>query len=277
MNEIGITTLILIVVNGLVTYKGLKSVTFFNNFSFNIDQILVEKDFKRLITSGFLHANWTHFLFNVITLYIFGKSLETSIGIPAFLLVYTMSLIGGNLFTLFIHRNHPDYSAIGASGAISGVIFAFVGMFPGLEMGLLLIPIHIPAWIFGIAYVLYSIYGIKTQSDKIGHEAHLGGGIVGLFIAIILKPSILATNTFAILLILIPSLVFLFFIIKKPYLLLLSNPFSKSKGLLTQEDKYNTHKLEKQEELDKLLDKISTKGYDKLTKKEKQRLNDLSK
>lgn len=277
MEEIGIITLLLIIANGIVTYKGLKDFVFFDSFLFNVDRILVDKDYKRLITSGFLHADWAHFGFNMITLYLFSQSLESYIGIYAFLALYFASLIGGNLLALYIHRNHSDYSAIGASGAVSGLVFASIGLFPGMEIGFILLPIFIPAWLYGIAYVLYSIYGIKTKKDNIGHEAHLGGGIVGLLIAIGINPSIIETNYFPIILILIPSLTFLYLIVKKPHFLIVQNPFSKSKNVFTIEDKYNSIKATKQNELDRILDKINKKGYDKLSKKEKDKLNELSK
>lgn len=277
MEEIGILTLTLIIVNGIVTYKGLKDVIFLDKFSFNVDHVLGNKEYKRLVTSGFLHVNWTHFGFNMITLYFFSRGLESSIGVIPFLLLYMGSLIGGNVFALYIHKNHPDYTAVGASGAVSGLIFASIGLFPGMEIGFILLPISIPAWLYGIAYVLYSIYGIKTQRDNIGHEAHLGGGVIGLLIALLIQPTIMTTNYLPILLILVPSLIFLLLIIKKPHLLIISNPFSKSKNAYTIEDTYNDHKASKQVELDKILDKIHKKGYDKLSKKEKDRLNELSK
>ncbi|MBC2846744.1 rhomboid family protein [Winogradskyella flava] len=277
MEEIGIIALLLIIANGIVTYKGLNDFIFFDKFLFNVDRILVDKDYKRLVTSGFLHADWTHFTFNMITLYLFSQSLEVYIGIPAFIALYFVSLIGGNLLALYIHRNHPDYSAIGASGAVSGLVFASIGLFPGMEIGFILLPIFIPAWLYGIAYVLYSIYGIKTKKDNIGHEAHLGGGIVGLIIAIGINPSIIQTNYFPIILILIPSLTFLYLIVKKPHFLIVQNPFSKTKNVVTIEDKYNSNKASKQNELNRILDKINKKGYDKLSKKEKDKLNDLSK
>lgn len=277
MREIGIISFIFIIVNGLVTYKGLKDFLFFNKFLFNVDKILVNKEYKRLVTSGFLHVDWTHFIFNMITLYLFGENLEFSIGILAFLALYFGSLIGGNLFALYINKNHSDYSAVGASGAVSGLVFASIGLFPDMKIGFLLLPINIPAWLFGLGYVLYSIYGIKSKKDNIGHEAHLGGGVIGLLIAISINPSIIHTNYFPIILILLPSLLFLFLIIKKPYFLLVDNPFSKSKRNYTIEDKYNSKKVENQIELDKILDKINKKGYDNLTKKEKERLSELSK
>ncbi len=277
MEEIGIITLSILVVNGLVTYKGLKDSSFLDQYSFKVDEVLFNKDYKRLITSGFLHANWTHFLFNMITLYLFSDSLEAIFGIPSFLLIYFGSLIGGNLFALYVHRNHSDYSAIGASGAVSGLIFASIVLFPGMEIGFILLPIQIPGWLFGIAYVAYSIYGIKSQRDNIGHEAHLGGGVIGLIIAILLNASILETNLFPIALILVPSLVFLFLLIKMPHLLIVSNPFTKSKGLHSIEDQYNTNKINKQSEIDKILDKINKKGYENLSKKDQERLKELTK
>ena len=277
MREIGIISFIFIIVNGLVTYKGLKDFLFFNKFLFNVDKILVNKEYKRLVTSGFLHVDWTHFIFNMITLYLFGENLEFSIGILAFLALYFGSLIGGNLFALYINKNHSDYSAVGASSAVSGLVFASIGLFPDMKIGFLLLPIDIPAWLFGLIYVLYSIYGIKSKKDNIGHEAHLGGGVIGLLIAISINPSIIHTNYFSIILILLPSLLFLFLTIKKPHFLLVDNPFSKSKRNYTIEDKYNSKKVENQIELDKILDKINKKGYDNLTKKEKERLSELSK
>ncbi|MBW1294995.1 rhomboid family intramembrane serine protease [Aquimarina litoralis] len=277
MKEIGIITLSIILVNGIVSYKGLKDLVFFNKFLFNVDQILIHKDYKRLITSGFLHGDWTHFGFNMITLYLFSRGLEEAIGIPAFITVYFGSLIGGNLLALYIHRKHPDYSAIGASGAVSGLVFASIGLFPGMEIGFIFLPVFIPAWLYGIAYVLYSIYGIKTQKDNIGHEAHLGGGIVGILMAIGIHPNIIYVNYLPIILILIPSLTFLYLISRKPHLLIVQNPFSKSKNVYTLEDRYNSNKVSKQNELDKILDKINKKGYDKLSKKEKEKLDRLSK
>ena len=277
MEEIGILTLIIIIINGLVTYKGLKDYTYLNKYSFKTDRILVDKDYKRLFTSGFLHVDWMHFIFNMMTLYFFSEGLESYIGIPAFFALYFSSLLGGNLLALYIHRNHYDYSAIGASGAVCGLVFASIGLFPGMIIGFILLPISIPAWIFGIGYILYTIYGIKAQRDNIGREAHLDGGIVGLLVACALKPGILNTNYPTILLILIPSLTFLILIIKMPHLLIIQNPFSKSKTAYTFEDKYNTAKATKQTELDKLLDKINEKGYDKLSKKVRERLNELSK
>jgi membrane associated rhomboid family serine protease len=124
------------------------------------------------------------------------------------------------MLSLFIHQHHGNYRAIGASGAVCGIIFAAIALFPGIEIGFIFIPIPIPGWIFGIIYALYTIYGIKSNLGNIGHEAHLGGGIIGLLVAIALVPSVLTTNLFAISMIAIPTLGFIVVLIVKPNLLI---------------------------------------------------------
>ena len=275
MQEITAAGLIILIITAIVSYKGIKDSSFLDSYSFHVDEILVNKDFKRLITSGFLHLNWIHLGLNMLTFYFFSYSLEMTVGVENFLIIYFASLIGGNLFALFIHRNHADYSAVGASGAISGLVFASIALFPGIEIGFLLIPISIPGWAYGLLYVLVSIYGIKSKFGNIGHEAHLGGGLIGLLIAIFMMPQILILNPVPILFILIPSLIFLFMIIKKPEILLIENFFS-GKGFRTIEDNYNLNKRSKEKELDLLLDKINRKGLKSLTKKEREKLNQLS-
>ena len=107
----------------------------------------------------------------MITLACFSNGLETELGAVKFLTIYFGSLIGGDLFSLVIHREHGDYSSVGASGAISGIIFASIALFPGMEISLLGVHLYIPAWAYGLLYVLISIYGIRSQSiiEKVGN------------------------------------------------------------------------------------------------------------
>src|SRR5437764_2427325 len=181
MNSFFPISFVLIVINFLVSYKGFKDSTFYNKYSFRIDAIQY-KDYKRLVTSGFLHVNWMHLIFNMLALYFFSGSLELYLGAVKFLLIYFLSLIGGDLLSLFIHRNDPDYDSVGASAGVNGIIFAAIALFPGMSLGLLFIPISIPGWLFGLVYVLYSIYGIRSRRNNIGHDAHLGGALVGLIV-----------------------------------------------------------------------------------------------
>ncbi len=270
--------IILLLINLVISYKGFKDKLFFDNYMFQVDRVLIDKDYKRLVTSGFLHANWSHLVFNMISLYLFSSLLEQKVGAFYFILIYFISLVGGNLLALFVHREHADYSAIGASGAVCGVIFASIAVFPGIGIVFIILPLSIPSWLYGILYVGYSIYGIKSQKGNIGHEAHLGGVLIGMLLTIFLYPNAIVENYITISIIAIPTLVFIYLIITKPHILLVdSYNFKKRKSTLDMDHKYNEDEVSKQKELDKLLDKISRKGIDSLSKKEKQKLEDHSK
>jgi hypothetical protein len=213
----------------------------------------------------------------MISLYFFSSGLEHVIGGFEFLIIYLGSLVGGNLLTLLIHKNHGDYSAVGASGAICGVIFASIALVPGLEIGLFILPLHIPGWIFGLVYVLASIYGIRSKSENIGHESHLGGGLIGMMIAILLHPSAVLINWFPIIMILVPSVVFMYFIIRKPGYLLVDNYFFRTHDNYTLEDRYNLTRRNKEQEIDRILEKIHKNGVKSLTRQEKEKLEAFSK
>ncbi len=279
MDHIGIITFIIILANIAVSYQGLKSDDFLDKYSFEVDELLIRKDYKRLLTSGFLHVSWVHLLFNMLSLFLFGADLERSLGPAMFLLLYMCSLVGGNLFALYIHRNHGDYSCVGASGAITGIVFAAIAYYPGMQIGMIVIPVYVPAWLYGLLYVLYTIYGIKEQHDHIGHEAHLGGGLTGLILIVLLYPATLLINSLAIALIFIPCVVFLYLIVSRPAFMLLERPFGsqKPKPYDLTEEKYYSSKRNKERELDELLDKINENGIQSLTKKEKEKLEELSK
>ncbi|MFB9078338.1 rhomboid family intramembrane serine protease [Flavobacterium procerum] len=267
---------IIIIINFLFSYKGFNDKVFYDKYKFKVDKILINKEYYRLISSSFLHIDWQHLCFNMLSLYFFFGLVEAQLGIPQFLILYFASMIGGDLLALFIHRNHGDYSAVGASGAVCGIIFASIALFPGIGIVLFFV-VSIPAWLYGILYVAYAIYGIKSQRENIGHEAHLGGALIGMLTAIALYPSALKENYITILVISIPCIVFIYLIVTRPHFLLIDNYFFKSKTKYYSIDhKYNEQKKNKQEELDRLLDKIGKNGIGSLTKKEKQRLEELS-
>ena len=276
METIGFISIIIIIANLIVSYKGFSDRNFYARYSFEVEKILIYKDYKRLITSGFLHVNWMHLIFNMLALYFFSGSLESYIGPVYYLIIYFSSLIGGDLLSLFIHKNQGDYGSVGASGAISGIIFASIALFPRMRIGMLFLPISLPAWLFGLLYILYSIYGIRSKRDNIGHDSHLGGGVIGMLIAIILYPSSLADNLLPILLIFVPAAVFIYIIITRPGFLLIDNYFFKKHNFYSVDHKYNYEKRQQQNELDDLLDKINKRGYNSLSSKEKERLKELS-
>ncbi len=275
MPFISIST-ILIIMNVVTSYRGFKDQFFYDRYSFIVDAVLVHKDYKRLMTSGFLHVNWTHLVFNMIALIFFSGGVESYLGPIKFILIYISGLLGGNLLSLFIHRFAGDYSSVGASGAINAVIFASIALFPGMDISLFFLP-AIPGWLFGLIYVVISIYGIRSRSENVGHDAHLGGGLAGVLFAIILSPSILITNTFTIAVIALPAIAFIAFIVYKPQALLIDNLFYKNHHNYTVEDRYNLNKINKQKELDRLLEKIHKRGISSLSKKERANLKEYSK
>ncbi|MDJ1467215.1 rhomboid family intramembrane serine protease [Cytophagaceae bacterium YF14B1] len=274
MQEIELIGLSIILITLIVSYQGIKNSSFFDKYSFQVDKILKEKDYKRFITSSFLHVSWMHLLFNMMAFYSFSEGLGMMVGGLRLLLIYVGSIIGGDLFSLYIHRNHPDYTSAGASGGICGLMFASIGLFPDMQIGIFMTPFSLPGWAYGFLFVLISIYGIKSQRGNIGHEAHLGGGVIGLIIALIMVPESFINNMVPILFILVPTLVFIYYIIARPGFLLFPN--WEDQGLLTKEDKYNAAKRAKEKEIDRLLDKINKKGMDQLSEKEKERLKQLS-
>ena len=117
-------SVILIIINCYVSWKGFNDRNFFERYEFSIEKVRIYKQYYRLITSGFLHVNWMHLIFNMLALYFFSASVEYFFGPLQFLLIYFISMIGGDLLSLFIHRYDSGYSSVGASGAVCGIIFA---------------------------------------------------------------------------------------------------------------------------------------------------------
>jgi membrane associated rhomboid family serine protease len=187
----------LIVLTALVSYQAFKDTILFSKLMFNPYLIHHQKQIHRIITHGFVHADTPHLLFNMFTLYLFGGHIEYvfselfgSIGWLYYLLLY----IGGVIFSSFSsyikYYNKPNYNAIGASGAVSAVVFAFILIFPTQKIGLFFIPPFIPGWIFGFLYLAYSHWMSKKQMDNIGHEAHFWGAVFGFLFTLFLKPEL---------------------------------------------------------------------------------------
>jgi membrane associated rhomboid family serine protease len=272
----GMISLLIIIVTVVVSYKGFKDHFFFEKYEFGVDKVRLYRDYKRLITSGFLHVNWMHLIFNMLGLYFFSGALTSLLDVYQFLLIYFASMVGGNLLSLIIYKNQGDYTAVGASGAVCGVIFASIALEPRASILLLFIPM--PGWVFGLLYIGLTIYGVRSKRDNIGHEAHLGGAIIGMLLAICLRPAALLENYIYILIIIIPTLVFIYLIITKPHILLIDNLFFKTHtDHYSIDHKYNEKKTNQQQEIDKILDKISKRGINSLSQKEKQMLKDFSK
>jgi membrane associated rhomboid family serine protease len=269
-------TLFLTLITVIFSYQGLQNKIFFDKYAFNIEGVLKYKEYYRLISSGFLHGSWWHLLFNLYALFSFGETLEAVIGGTNFLFIYFVSLIGGNILSLYIHRFDSQYSAIGASGAVCGIIFASIVIFPDMEIGMFLMPFSLTSWMYGLLFVLISIYGIKSRMSNIGHDAHLGGALLGMLVAVGLYPESLQANYLPIVLVVTPTLAFIFLIIKRPDYLFIEKFTFNQKDYKNIDDEYNERKIARQQEIDAILEKISAKGFDSLSEREKETLERFS-
>jgi membrane associated rhomboid family serine protease len=274
----GTIAVLLLIANFFISYRGFNDRRFYEKYRFRVAEILGYREYIRLISSGFLHVNWMHLILNMLSLVFFSGPVEGFFGPIRFLVIYFASLLGGDLLSLFIHRRHGDYSSVGSSAAVSGIIFASIALVPGMTIGFFFIPLPIPAWLYGLAYILYSIYGIRSKQDNIGHESHLGGALIGMLAAIAMYPALLSENLVTILLIGLPALAFIIMIIAKPHALFVDNLFYKKHhgDAFSVDHKYNLDKQQLQNEVDRILDKINRSGMKSLTEKEKQVLKSYS-
>lgn len=193
---------------------GFNNKQLFDRYKFNIYAILRLKQVDRLLSSGFLHADIMHLLFNMFTLYFFSDIIIQYLGEVQYIIIYLLAILGGNLLTLWVYRRDDMYSAIGASGGVSGIVFASIAIYPNLGIYIVPIPFAIPGWIYGIAYLALSIYAMKKSIGNIGHAAHLGGCIIGLALAIALDPFILQQNLLYIGIMMIPIAVLAYLVYK---------------------------------------------------------------
>ena len=206
MYDLHIATIAIIAVNVLVSLKGFNDGSFFERYKFGIGAIKAgQKD--RMLTSGFLHVDISHLFMNMFTLFFFADVVINWFGPTKFVGIYFISLIAGSLLALFFHKNEPYYSAVGASGAVTGILYAAILLQPDMRLGLMFIPIPLPAYVLGIAYLLYSIYGMKKRLGNIGHTAHFGGAIGGYITVLLFKPDLLVTDTLMVFLLAIPIVI----------------------------------------------------------------------
>lgn len=153
-------------------------------------ELIKKKKIYTVITSGLIHANITHLLFNMITFFFFAFYLEALIGHIKFLILYLTSLILSDVSTIIRYRNDPNYRCLGASGAISAVLFSYILYRPLTKIYLMFIPIGIPAYIFAVLYLVYSFYASRGRYNNINHEAHIYGAITGIVLTIAFDPGI---------------------------------------------------------------------------------------
>lgn len=172
----------------LISWQAWEYPALFNRLKFQMSAILRQKQYDRILTSGFIHADAIHLFFNMYALYVFMPLVLNVFSAQVALLIYILSILSGSLFTILIHHKNRWYTAVGASGGVSGIVFAAIVLFPQMPLQIVFFPFfRFPAWLFGTIYLAYSIFGMKQKSSNLGHAAHIGGSLVGVVMDLCLK------------------------------------------------------------------------------------------
>jgi len=266
-------TLAVIVITSLVSWQVFQRSDLYERLLFSTDAVWRGRQFERLVTSGFIHGDWQHLIFNMLSFYFFASGIERWYGADTMLLVYFAGILGGNLLSLWLHRHHV-YRALGASGGVCGIIFASIFLLPGGQVRLLLLPIGIPAWLFAIGYIVASYYEMRQQRDNIGHDAHLGGAIIGLLMATALHPAIVRASP--VLYAVVMGLAVLLFVHLLRHPLYLPWTPRRRRSEPESHPRYTTRHLEDPREVDRLLEKVAAQGINSLSEDERKRLERYS-
>ena len=273
-----IVTWTLIIATSVVSILAFRSgYGFEEKYIFHPERILAGKEYYRLISSAFLHADYRHLILNMLTLYLFGPGVEFALGSAHFLIAYLGAVLGGSLLSLYVHRHH-DYRAYGASGGVCGIVFASVLLNPGGSIRFLMVPIDIPNWLYAICFLLGSFFGMKENNrSNIGHDAHLGGAIIGFAIAAAFEPEAVRYNPWIFGLVLGTAVMLLVYLWLNP--LMLSVPVAElwpSRQGRREKSSRAPKRKQRQLQIDAVLEKISRSGLESLTPEEKALLNTVS-
>jgi membrane associated rhomboid family serine protease len=266
-------TLLLLIVLGFTTHQGLTRYGVMAKYRFSSEAIRLRRQWVRLVSPAFLHANWGHFASNAITLFFFGRGLERAFGPDMLLGVFFLSVIGGSGLCLLLHRRE-EYQALGASGGALGVLFACVFLMPGMSIMLFPLPIPIPAWFYAMGFLLYTLKGVHSPSGGISHEGHLGGLISGVLVAWMSRPALVQSQPILLVMVLGLSAAGVWYFHANP---------GRVPGFLRWhvKEKVNAYKRRRSQDqalhVDALLDKVAEQGLHSLTDRERKALEEASK
>lgn len=275
-------TLCIVIITGIVTLLAFNQPALRDRLMFRPRAILADKEWERLLTSALIHADWMHVIFNLVGLHSFGRVVEIHYGPWVLLFIYLMSVLGGSLVSLMLHRNH-EYAALGASGGVCGVMFASIFLVPGTSVGMFLIPIPIPGKLFAMLYLVGTFIALKRGGGNIGHDAHFGGATIGMLLVLLIDPRRVSDSPWTFAGALAFSVICL--VVLSQDLLRdfggVGSWFRRSPPPPPPASRFghldeNRARREKQEEIDRILDKISKYGMASLTAAEHRALDEHS-
>jgi membrane associated rhomboid family serine protease len=191
-------TYIIIAVTGLVSFLAFQNAGLMEKLQFNAARVVHQKQYYRLISHAFVHVSWTHLLVNMLVLFFFGRNVESYFedffgnrSTFYFLALYLGGILVSNTWSLIKHKNDYYYNAVGASGAVSAVLFTFIFLDPW-EMLYLFAILPIPGIVFAVGYLIYTYQMGKHKRDNVAHDAHLLGALFGLIFPVVLRPDLLS-------------------------------------------------------------------------------------
>jgi membrane associated rhomboid family serine protease len=275
-----LTTILILLVTATVSVIAFRRGDWCERLMFKPTEILRYKQYERMFTSGLIHADWGHLGWNAFSFFMFGRYIEAVYGPITLLAVYLAGIIGGSVLSLIVHRQEAEYRALGASGGVCGVIFASIFLLPGQGVMLFPLPVAIPAYLYAVIFLVTSFLAHRRRADNIGHDAHLGGAIVGLLTATALFPDKIFAAPWLFAGVLGLALAILILLIRDPGQLL---EFRLSYGARPKgHQRYHRYdearaRREKLEEIDRLLDKVAARGIHSLSSAERRKLEQLSK
>jgi len=189
-------TYIIIGITVFVSYMAFNDSRLFDKLQFNAAKVIHQKEYYRLITHAFVHANWSHLIVNMLVLFFFGRVVEYYFKSEFeqrstfyMILLYFGGILASNIWSLLTQKNNYYYNAVGASGAVSAMLFASI-FFSPLELVYLFMILPIPGIVFGVAYLFYSYQMSKKKTDNVAHDAHFLGAVFGFVFPILLRPAL---------------------------------------------------------------------------------------
>ena len=258
-----VATLVVAAITAFVSIRAFRDPRWKDWLIFHPPSILAGREYHRIVTSGFLHADWIHLVMNLLTFVVFGNTLEPMLGGTRLLAIYFAGIVGGSLLSLYLHRHH-DYHALGASGGVCGVLFASIFLLPDGEIRSMMVPFGIPSWLYAILFLVFEFQGARRQESNIGHDAHLGGAAVGLLVATAMYPEIVRLSPWLYAAVLSLCVGMFFYFWKNPMHLPLDTFVTKS----SRPTRKHAHAEPTSEEVDAILDKVSENGIQSLTAEE---------